>query len=381
LDALPGATANALRADLSLVQHTIRTGVVSSRATAADNHWTRWTNFCIANQLDPLLCNVADPIPFLQIWGARYRDGRAAPSGQPVRAGTVEDALRAVGQTFASLGAKDIRKDSVGNIDFRIQRQLRSYRKEDPSPSRVKPIPIQVIHAVLHRAYGPHGSTASQAIADMIVIAFFYLLRPGEYTGTTSDNAPFRMQDVQLFIGQHRLDLVNAADADLLAATSATLTFTTQKNGVRGEVVLHGRSGCLLCCPVTAIVRRTRCLRMHHAPPATPLATSWHNNSKRSVTAYDITETLRLAVTTLGPAIGLVPQDISARSLRAGGAMALLGANVDTDIIRLLGRWQSDAMMRYLHLQALPAMNRFANLMTSGGNYTVTPGHHVPVNE
>jgi hypothetical protein len=115
---------------------------------------------------------------------------------------------------------------------------------------------------------------------------------------------------------------------------------------------------------------------------ATPLATSWHNNRKHSITAKDIMDALCLAVTTLGPEIGLlVLNDISARSLRAGGAMALLCAHVDTDIIRLLGRWQSDAMMRYLHLQALPAMNRFANLMTSGGNDTVTPGQHVPVHE
>ena len=234
---------------------------------------------------------------------------------------------------------------------------------------------------MLNLAFSNRGTAASQAVADMIVIAFFYLLRPGEYTGTTNDNAPFRLQDVQLFVGSRRLTLLHATEADLQASTSASLTFTTQKNGVRGEVVLHGRSGCVLCCPVAAIVRRIMCLRQHDASPATPLATSWHQHCKHSVSASDITTTLRLAVTMLGSEIGLVPADISARSLRAGGAMALLCAHVDTDIIRLLGRWQSDAMMRYLHLQALPAMNRFANLMTSGGNYTVTPGHHVPVHE
>jgi hypothetical protein len=381
LETLPRATNDAFLADFGLIQQTIRSGIVSSRATAADNHWTRWTTFCLDNRLDPLLRNVPDPVPFLQIWGARYRDGRAAPSGQPVRSGTVEDAMRAVGQTFASMGSKDIRKDNVGNIDFRIQRQLRSYRRTDPPPSRVKPVPIQVLHSVLNRAFGTHGTAASQAVADMIVIAFYYLLRPGEYTGTTTDNAPFRLQDVQLFIGRRRLTLLQASPADLQASTSASLTFTTQKNGVRGEVVLHGRSGCVLCCPVAAIVRRVLCLRQHEATPSTPLATSWTQSQQCSVSAGDITTALRLAVTLIGPDIGLVPNDISARSLRAGGAMALLCAQVDTDIIRLLGRWQSDAMMRYLHLQALPAMNRFATLMTSGGNYNVTPGHHVPVHE
>jgi hypothetical protein len=97
------------------------------------------------------------------------------------------------------------------------------------------------------------------------------------------------------------------------------------------------------------------------------------------VTAADITGTLRLACATVGPTLGLLPSDISARSLRAGGAMALLCAKVDMDIIRLLGRWQSDAMMRYLHLQAQPVMQGFAQRMVAAADYTIIPGPSVPI--
>ena len=45
----------------------------------------------------------------------------------------------------------------------------------------------------------------------------------------------------------------------------------------------------------------------------------------------------------------------------------------------MLGRWQSDAMMRYLHLQAQPVMRHFARLMLDGGNYVVEPGQYVPM--
>jgi hypothetical protein len=42
--------------------------------------------------------------------------------------------------------------------------------------------------------------------------------------------------DVQLRVGNHRaLNLLLATDADIGSATFATLMFTTQKNGVRGE--------------------------------------------------------------------------------------------------------------------------------------------------
>ena len=42
-----------------------------------------------------------------------------------------------------------------------------------------------------------------------------------------------------------------------------------------------------------------------------------------------------------------LPEDISAQSLCAAGATALLLANVDPDIIRLVGRWCSDEMLCY----------------------------------
>jgi hypothetical protein len=55
--------------------------------------------------------------------------------------------------------------------------------------------------------------------------------------------------------------------------------------------------------------------------------------------------------------------------------MALLCAHVDTDTIQLLGRWRSDEMLRYLHIQAAPIMTRFSRLMVSSdANYDLIPG-------
>jgi hypothetical protein len=123
------------------------------------------------------------------------------PLKNAVKARTVEDALREIGQAHAQLGAPDPRKDSHGGIDFRIQRQISSYKKVDRPPHCVKPIPIIIILYSLAQAYDNHRSESDLAIADMIVIAFFFLLRPGEYTGTTSDDAPFRLEDVHLYMG------------------------------------------------------------------------------------------------------------------------------------------------------------------------------------
>jgi hypothetical protein len=74
---------------------------------------------------------------------------------------------------------------------------------------------------------------AAMAMAYLICIAFLFLLRPGEYTGTTSDDTPFHPQEAGIYIRDRKLDLYQCSDAELDAPTSGSNKFTTQKNGTR----------------------------------------------------------------------------------------------------------------------------------------------------
>ena len=76
---------------------------------------------------------------------------------------------------------------------------------------------------------------------------------------------------------------------------------------------------------------------------------------------------------------GIDPQELSARLLRAGGAMALLTGGCDSDIIKLLGRWKSDAMMDYLHETSLPVFQRLAVTMFNNGHHKFLPTDTVPI--
>lgn len=357
--------------DYSTVQAALRSGVVLARTTKASHTWNLWLDFCTTHNVDPWFPDHADPIPYMQVFGQRYRDGRLAPGHKPVRARTVADALCLVGQTYKLLGTRDYRIDRhTGQIDLRLQRQFRAYEKLDPPPHRDKPVPIQLVRHVLHIAYQSlTTSPRIQAIADMICIAFFFLLRPGEYTWSTG-NTPFRLKDATLFIGTQKLSALHTSQEDFARVTSASLTFTTQKNGVKGEIISHALSGDPLVCPCRAIVRRIQHLRLHKQLQSTPLCTYIQHNHPTQITAGDVRDTLRSALQVLGPStLGIQPKDITARSLRAGGATALLGANIDPNSIQLLGRWKSDAMMRYLHISATPHTHRYAKaMMTSGQN-------------
>ena len=77
------------------------------------------------------------------------------------------------------LGSKDPRMTSTGNIDGRLQLKFRCYSRQDPPPSWVKPIPVKVLRRLACMAAASNDQEL-QAVADMIIIAFFFLLWPGE---------------------------------------------------------------------------------------------------------------------------------------------------------------------------------------------------------
>ncbi len=99
-------------------------------------------------------------------------------------------------------------------------------------------------------------------------------------------------------------------------------------------------------------------LRVHSAPPTTPLARVY--NTPNKVTALYLMARIRKAVTARGPDLGFLPADILARCLRAAGATALLLARVNPNVSRLIGRWRLDEMLRYLYVQAYPLMRDYS---------------------
>jgi hypothetical protein len=153
----------------------------------------------------------------------------------------------------------------------------------------------------------------------MIVLAFFFLLRPGEYTGTPSDTTPFTLQDVQLWIGHQRFLATTIPIQDLSRVTFVALTFTTQKNGVRGEVIGLGWSGNPVLCPVIAATRRIAHLRTCRAPATTPLATYYLSPAPTPIRPADITAALRCSTAIIGPTVGFLPSAAGGTVVRSRG--------------------------------------------------------------
>ena len=288
----------------------------------------------------------------------------------------MEDYLRTVGEEISCMGAANPRLNSHGKLHVLLATLQTAWKKEDPPPTRVKPVPIQLVQ---HAA----GTLATRddfhaAVADALIIGFFYMLRPGEHTMDASNPHPFRLCDVSFCCsGSAPANAVLIPLPTLERANQVLLCFTTQKNGERNESISHGPTPDPLLSPVAAIRRRVVHLRRHHALPCTPLYTIFTSNGPTSILASHLTSALRQSAALCGAPLGIAPTDISARALRAGGAMALIRARVDPDIVKLMGRWKSDVMLRYLHRSGLHTSDLAAKMFLHGS--FIIPEHaHLP---
>ena len=361
-----------------------------------DNIFKMWTSFCDSLSVNCSLSDLPkDPetrLTYLLVFGMRYR--KSGRTGKPVRADTVEKALLAVGEGITHLGEPDPRlQNGKGSPYYTLLASfLKALRDQDEPATRVYPATLAILEELLAANYeagrtDPLSTRRENVIADLCIIGFYWLLRPAEYTGKPDGGRTeaFRLCDIQFTIGGklYSYDQVPLNDTnvkptmhDILKlqrrVSHATLTFVDQKNTVRGEQICHQSNKHLQLCPCKALLRIAIRLRLLRAERTTPI-----NAYKRSyeprysyITAADITEALRDSATQVQHETGIDPSLISARSLRPGGATALLCAGHDPNVIQLVGRWKSDAMLKYLRVHALAQTANLSTAMLENGRYT-----------
>ncbi len=81
---------------------------------------------------------------------------------------------------------------------------LDGYRKVDPPTKKMLPVQADVPELLVETAYKLGSAEREKAIADLTMIAFYYLLRIGEYTvkdkrNNSKQTVQFKYEDVTFF--------------------------------------------------------------------------------------------------------------------------------------------------------------------------------------
>ena len=126
-----------------------------------------------------------------------------------------------------------------------------------------------------------------------------------------------------------------------------------QKKDEKADTVNQLASGDVVLCPVrswAAIVKRIR--RYPGSDDGTPVSSVWSNGKLEHITSRMLVNALEAAVEAVGnDVINIQKGEIGTHSIRSGAAMSMYLGEVPVYTIMMLGRWSSDAFLRYIRKQ------------------------------
>jgi hypothetical protein len=183
---------------------------------------------------------------------------------------------------------------------------LDGWEKGDPPTRKMLPVESDVPEFMASVGTMPDATQLDKAIGDLGLIAFYYLLRVGEYTckaarNETKQTVQFKMEDITFFkrnrAGELRCLPRNAPDDLISSADGATLKLDNQKNGWKGACIFQEANGDPYYCPVRAVARRVLHIRQHSADNKEVISAYWDVSkiAARSVTAKHILKAIKIA--------------------------------------------------------------------------------------
>ena len=220
-------------------------------------------------------------------------------------------------------------------------------------------------------------SDLDSAIATICTGAIFFCMRSCEYSKVQAQNDRktklLCLRNFRFFANNKELD---QKKDDIASASLISITFEDQKNREKNESInLHKTSDKTLC-PVKSWAKTINRIWTYEGTSLdTPINEFRRNNKSFQISNNNIKNALKSTVDTMQDFnLGFSGDDVGTHSIRAGGAMAMVLAKVDTYIIKLQGRWKSDAFMKYIRKQVQQFSSDISDKMILKEHF-----NHVPI--
>ena len=348
--------------DFYLADEGFRAARVEETTKNRDKYWRYWKRYCkplgVDMYLDPRSTRFTTKVRAVSGFAARTRIGYYG-RGKRVAVGTVRPALTAVGQTIAmDTGTNPLQVAGTDKLLPPLKMVLDGWGKEDDPVKKKLPVGADVPRQMVKKSKRSGASQKDMRIGFLAVIAFFYLLRIGEYAVTGSkkkdkQTTQFRVKDVAFFVkrnGKLRQLSANATDEEIRSAVSATLRLGNQKNGWKNVCINHHSTKNKRMCPVKSVGEVVINIRKFSKDDNTLLSTYKEGGKVRDITDKDMRKAVKLAAAELDyPNEHNIPLDrIDTHSFRAGGANALFRAGYSDTQIQKMGRWRGETFKEYI---------------------------------
>lgn len=274
----------------------------------------------------------------------------SGPSYDTLVESTVRSTISFVAQTFRENDRSNPTKDEDGELGRLLSRQFRSFRNKDPTPRQQKALPICVLIELSNLSL----TETQTCIHQLANGAFFFAMRSCEYLLVTQAEKRrtdiIRLRNIRFFKEGIEMSHNNP---NLISADSVSITFEWQKKDERSETVTHLSTDHPLLSPPrlwTTIVKQIR--SYPGSNDDTPVSAVWRNNRIEHISSKEMVKALQAAVESIGEdTLGIKKEDIGTHSIQSGAAIAMYLGDCPVFTIMMIGRWSSDAFLRYIRKQ------------------------------
>lgn len=239
--------------------------------------------------------------------------------------------------------------DKKLKVHQHISRQTKGYKRSDPPTKHQKALPPIVFKFCLRQA----KLKRELARAHLLGGALFFGMRSCEYSsvgGQDRKTRAIQVRDITFMTGnsvmKHNHPLLDRAE-------SVTINFGDQKSEMKFEAVTQYNSNSRTLNPVVHWATTVRRLRSYPGFRNSWYVHRFHDGTRfTNITSKELLADLRAAVECVGvDTLGFTKADIGTHSVRSSLAMMMYLAKEPIYTIMLVGRWSSDAFLRYIEKQ------------------------------
>jgi hypothetical protein len=207
--------------------------------------------------------------------------------------------------------------------------------------------------SILRRLHQIALSTFDRTLGGLFIGAFFFAMRSCEYVQVTGPRRTklLCLKNINFYRKRKRL---HHSDPRIHKADCVSITFEMQKKDTKNDTVTQHRSSDKLLCPVKIWAKIVQRISSYpSSSPETNVNTfCFPDNSVHLFSGKELLSRIRAAATSIGrDDLGFDPDTIGLHSARSGAAMAMYLGGVPVFTIMLLGRWSSEAFLRYIRKQ------------------------------
>jgi len=341
-------------ADLASAEATREGAVTRGTHEEQARSWSRWTKYCASIGLDDVFLDGFTRGQRIKLMGAfalALRDARFSPDRYASLAETtVRGAISYVSQTFRENDRPNPTKDEDNELGRLLSRLYRAFKNSDPNPAQQKALPIGVL-----RKLAKLSSTETQrATTQLSIGGFFFACRSCEYVKVQHHERRrtdiLRLRSIRFILNGR---IIAHDDSRLIACDYVSITFEWQKKDERMDTVTQRRSGDATLCPARQWAQLIQRIRKYPgASDSTPVSAVWRNNRIEHISSEELVTALRCAVHATGEdLIGIKAEEVGCHSIRSGAAMAMYLGECPVFVMMMIGRWSSDAFLRYIRKQ------------------------------